>query len=242
MSGDLYRMRALLMSHWQILPLLLTLGAYAAGVALQRLGGRNALLNPTLLAIGMVVAVLSVLRIDYRTYLTAAQPVHVLLGPAVVALALPLHRHLGLIYERATLLLAALLVGSLGAIASSVMVGRWFGLSHSDLLSLAPKSATTAVSMAISAQNGGQPSVTAVLTVLTGICGAVFAGRVLDALRVHDPGGRPGVRHGTCRPRHLHRARVFRRARSRTFAGLAIGLNAIATAVLVPLVVRYLLR
>jgi len=241
MSGDLIRMRALLMSHWQILPLLLTLGAYAAGVALQRLGGRNALLNPTLLAIGMVVAVLSVLRIDYRTYLTAAQPVHVLLGPAVVALALPLYRHLGLIRERAALLLVALLVGSSGAIASSVMLGRWFGLSHSDLLSLAPKSATTAVSMAISAQNGGQPSVTAVLTVLSGICGAVFAGCVLDALRVHDPAAR-GFGMGLA-GHGISTARAFQESETAgTFAGLAMGLNAIATAVLAPLVVRYLLR
>lgn len=234
-------MRTTLMASWQILPLVLTLGAYAAGVALQRVGRRNALLNPTLLAIGMVVAALSLLRIDYRAYLIAAQPVHVLLGPAVVALAVPLHRHLGLIRERAAILLAALLAGSLSAIASSVVVGRWLGVSNSDLLSLAPKSATTAVSMAISAQIGGQPSVTAVLTILAGICGAVFAGWVLDTLRLHDPAAR-GFGMGLA-GHGISTARAFQENETAgTFAGLAMGLNAIATAALVPLVMRFLVR
>ena len=147
------------------------------------------ILNPTLLAVILVVGMLRLMRIDYHAYFAAAQPVHLLLGPAVVALAIPLYRHLGLIREHAFLVASALVVGSLSAIVSDVIVGWCMGATRQDLLSLAPKSATTAVSMAVSAEIGGQPAVTAVLTILTGICGAVFAGGgiLLNALRIHDP-------------------------------------------------------
>jgi predicted murein hydrolase (TIGR00659 family) len=221
--------------------LLLTLAAYAAGVALQRMGKRHSLLNPTLLAISMVVSALLLLRIDYLVYFAAAQPVHVLLGPAVVALAVPLHRHLGLFRERAGSLFTALAIGSLTAITTSVAVGGWFGVSHSALLSLAPKSATTAVSMAISTQIGGLPAMTAVLTILAGIFGAVFAGWVLDAMRIRDPVAR-GFSMGLA-SHGIATARAFQENETvGTFAGLAMGLNAIATAALAPIVVRLLVH
>jgi predicted murein hydrolase (TIGR00659 family) len=241
MIAVLVQVRGLLLTHQQVLPLLLTLGAYAAGVAMQRTGRRHSLLNPTLLAISMVVATLLLLRIDYRAYFAGAQPVHVLLGPAVVALAVPLYRHLDLIRERAVLLLAALAVGSLSAIASSVAIGWWLGASRPDLLSLAPKSATTAVSMAISAQIGGLPAVTAVLTILAGISGAVLASPVLNALRIRDPAAR-GFGMGLA-SHGIATARAFQDSETAgTFAGLAMGLNAIATAALAPLVVRFLIH
>jgi predicted murein hydrolase (TIGR00659 family) len=199
------------------------------------------LLNPTLLAIAMVVAVLTLLHIDYRSYLAAAQPVHMLLGPAVVALAIPLYRHFGLIRARAVMLLVGLFVGSSGAIASSVMVGRWLGVSHTDLLSLAPKSATAAVSMAVSERIGGLPAETAVLTILAGVTGAILSGYVLNALRIRDPVAR-GFAMGLA-SHGIATARAFQESETEgTFAGLAMGLNAIATAVLTPLIVRLLVH
>ncbi len=230
-----------LLSHQPAFALLLTLAAYAAAVVLQRIGKRHALLNPTLLAIGVVVSVLLILHIDYKTYFAGAQPVHVLLGPAVVALAVPLHRHIGLFRKRAGLLLTALGIGSLTAITSSVAVGEWLGVSRSALLSVAPKSATTAVSMAISMQIGGFPALTAALTIFAGILGAVFAGWVLNAMRIHDPVAR-GFGMGLA-SHGIATARAFQENETTgTFAGLAMGLNAVATAILAPLVVRLLVH
>jgi putative effector of murein hydrolase len=88
------------MSYEPALLLSLTLGAYTAGIALQRLGQQHPLLNPTLIAISIVAGTLVLFRIDYGTYFSAAQPIHVLLGPAVVALAVPLFRHLPLLRDR----------------------------------------------------------------------------------------------------------------------------------------------
>lgn len=231
------QLRTLLVAHGQLFPLLLTLGAYAVAVAVQRVGRNSALLNPTLLAIGCVVPVLWLLRIDYRDHFNAAQPVHFLLGPAVVALAVPLYRHAGLVCKRAADLLAGLAVGSLAGVATGLAVAWWFGVSHSSLLSIAPKSATTAVSMAVSAQIGGLPPVTAVLTILAGITGGVAATYLLNALRIRDPAIRGfgmGLASGG-----IATARAFQESNTAgTFAGLGMGLNAIATAIVVPIVLR----
>lgn len=229
------------MWHGPALLLSLTLGAYAIGVMAQRLGKQHPLLNPTLLAIGIVSGALILFHLDYDTYFSAAQPIHVLLGPAVVALAVPLFRHLPLLRDRASLLGIALFLGSLTAITSSIAAGWWFGLSRSTLLSLAPRSATTAVSMAIAAQIGGIPAVTAVLTVLTGITGALIGGYVLNAMRVVDPAAR-GFSMGLA-SHGIATARAFQESEAAgTFSGLAMALNAVATAILTPLLVRLLVH
>jgi predicted murein hydrolase (TIGR00659 family) len=228
------------MAHDPILWLTLTIGAYAAGVALQRLCGRHPALNPTLIAIAIVATALLLLHADYPSYFVAAQPIHLLLGPAVVALAVPLYRHITLVCERAALLVAALLVGSITAIVSSVIAGWFLGLPRADLLSLAPKSATAAVSMAVAGKIGGIPAVTAVLTILTGISGAVVAPFLLNALRIHDPAAR-GFGMGLA-SHGIATARAFQESETAgTFSGLAMALNAVATSILAPLLVRLLL-
>lgn len=233
--------RTLLVAHSHLFPLLLTLGAYAVAVAVQRAGRRSALLNPTLLAIACVVPALWLMKVDYRDYFKAAQPVHFLLGQAVVALAVPLYRHAGLIRERAVDLLEGLAVGSFTGVATGLGIAWWFGVSRSGLLSVAPKSATTAVSMAVSARIGGIPAVTAVLTIFAGITGAIAASYVLNALRIRDPAAR-GFSMGLA-SHGIATARAFQESDTTgTFAGLAVGLNAIATAILVPIVLRLVFR
>ena len=205
------------------------------------MGRQHPLLNPTLLAIIIVAGALILFHVDYASYFSAVQPIHVLLGPAVVALAIPLFRHLPLLRERALPLGVALSLGSVTAIASSVAIGWWFGLSRSMLLSLAPRSATTAVSMAIAAQIGGIPAVTAVLTVLTGISGALIGSYVLKAMRVDDPVAR-GFGMGLA-SHGIATARAFQESETAgTFSGLAMALNTIATALLTPILVRLLVH
>jgi putative effector of murein hydrolase len=153
----------------------------------------------------------------------------------------PLFRHLPLLRDRAALLGVALFLGSLTAITSSVAAGWLFGLSHSMLVSLAPRSATTAVSIAIAAQIGGIPAVTAVLTILTGISGALIGGYVLNAMRVADPIAR-GFSMGLA-SHGIATARAFQESEAAgTFSGLAMALNAVATAILTPLLVRLLVH
>jgi putative effector of murein hydrolase len=216
-------------------PLVLTLAAYAAAVFAWERCGKPAALNPTLVAIALVALALLATGADRVAYRAGAQPVHLLLGPAVVALAVPLHRHAPLLRARAAALLAALAVGSTATILATVALAAWLGAGAATLLSLAPKSATAGVSMAISAQWGGIAALTAVVTILAGITGAVAGPALLDALGIRDPVARGfgiGVAsHG------IGTARAFQESEvAGTAAALAMGLNALLTTLLVPLV------
>jgi predicted murein hydrolase (TIGR00659 family) len=224
-----------------LLWLSLTLGAYLAAVKLNEHCNKMPLLNPTLLAIAGVVAVLAATGTSYKRYFDGAQFVHFLLGPAIVAMAVPLYRHTDLIRKTAGALFAALGIGSLTAIVSSVLVARSLGSGRELWLSMAPKSATAAISMAISGRIGGIPALTAVLTIATGILGACIASYVLRFVGVkewHARGFAMGLSsHG------IATARAFQENElAGTFAGLAMALNGIATAMLVPLIIKLLDR
>ena len=214
--------------------LTLTLVAYQLAVLLHRVGRQNALLNPVLVAVAITSAVLAATGTDYRTYFDGAQFVHFMLGPATVALAVPLYRQLPEIRRAAGPLLCGVLVGSITAIATAVTMAAVLGATDQTIVSLAPKSATAPVAMGISAQLGGAPSLTAVFTILTGILGAVCGTAVLNLVGVRDRKARGFavgvVAHGigTARKMQIHPS-------SGAFAGLGLALNAVVTALVVPI-------
>ncbi len=222
-----------------LLGLTVTLVAYQAGFWLYRKAKLNPLVNPVLIAIVALVALLSVTGTSYATYFEGAQFVHFLLGPATVALAVPLYRNFQAVRRSAVPLAVALLAGSITAAGSAVAIAWLLGASRETLLSLAPKSVTTPVAMGVAEQIGGLPSLTAVLVILTGITGAVLATGTLNLLRVKDWRAR-GFAIGVA-AHGIGTARAFQvNDVAGAFASLAMGLNALATAVLLPLALRLL--
>ncbi len=222
-----------------LLGLTVTLLAYQGAWWLYKYAGFHPLANPVLLAVAALVLLLELTGTPYQTYFDGAQFVHFLLGPATVALAIPLHAQLPRLRAMALPLLTALLAGSLAAIVSAVAIGRLFGASEASLLSLAPKSVTTPIAMGIAERIGGLPSLTAVLVIATGIFGAVSARFVCRVLGVRDDavcGFAVGLAsHG------IGTARAFQVSeQAGAFSGLAMGLNALLTALLVPLLAVWL--
>jgi putative effector of murein hydrolase len=224
---------AWLAAHGPLAAIGLTLAAYLLAQRLWQASGQLAILNPTLIGILAAAGVLQACRIDPAAFAEATRMLHLLLGPAVVALAVPLHRNLGAIQARAASLAGALGCGSVVAVLSVMGLAAAFGLGPATLLSLAPKSTTTAVSMAVSAEIGGIAALTAVATVTTGILCAVFGPALLDLLRIADPitrGAALGLAgHAIGTARALQEGELAGMA-----AGLAMGLNALLTALLVP--------
>lgn len=220
-----------------LLHLTLTLAAYLVGSALYRRAGLNPLVNPVLIAVLLIVGLLLATGTEYRSYFDGAQFVHFLLGPATVALAVPLYNQVKQVRRTLPGLLAAIVIGSLTAAASAVAVAWLLGASEQTLLSLAPKSVTTAIAMGISERLGGLPSLTAVLVILTGIVGAMLGPPVMNLLRIRDWRARGlamGVAaHGIGTARALQVNEV-----AGAFSGLAMGLNALATAILLPVLIR----
>ena len=239
-------MRAQLQALWATLaasPLLfltVTLLAFQAGMRLFRLSGGNPLVNPVLIAMGLIIALLVATGTPYPTYFAGAQFVHFLLGPATVALAIPLYRQIQHVRRSLVGILAAVVVGSLTAIASAVGIAWLLGASEKTLVSLAPKSATAPVAMAIAEQVGGLPTLTAPVVILTGITGAMTATALLRLLRIKD--WRAGGLAIGLASHGIGTARAFQvNELAGAFSGLAMGLNALATAILVPLLIRLFL-
>ncbi len=195
------------------------------------------LLNPVLVSVAVLVAVLTVTATPYSDYFDGAQFVHFLLGPATVALAIPLRdqaHHLRRHWQPITL---ALLAGSSTAVVSVLGLGWLLGLSPETLLSLLPKSVTTPIAMGISEQVGGLPSLTAVLVILTGITGAVIGIPLLLLVGLRDQHVAKGFAVGVA-AHGIGTARAFQHSdQAGAFAGLAMGLNGALTALLVPLIV-----
>lgn len=216
-----------------------TIAIYQLATALARRFGSPPLLNPVLLAILALVMILSITNTPYATYFNGAQFVHFLLGPATVALAVPLYQAERKLRQVLLPSLVALVVGSATGIASAILIGRAAGLSGQTLLSLAPKSITTPIAMGIAEAIGGLPSLTAVLVIFTGMVGAVLAREALDVFRISDQSVR-GFAMGLA-SHGLGTARALQlNPEAGAFAGLAMGLNGAMTAMLVPIMLRLL--
>lgn len=224
-----------------LLGLSMTLLAYQGAFWLYRRSGQNPLANPVLIAVSLLVLFLTLTATRYETYFAGAQFVHFLLGPATVALAIPLYTQFKRIRTMLLPVIAGLLAGSLTAVLSAVLIGRWFGASLPTQLSLAPKSVTTPIAMAIAERIGGIPSLTAVLVIITGVLGAVGARTIFDAMKVRDPAIR-GFAIGVA-SHGIGTARAFQvNEQSGAFAALAMGLNGGLTALLVPLMASWIGR
>lgn len=214
-----------------------TLVLYQAAYFLYQRTNFLPLLNPMPVAVVLLVILLLTTHTPYQTYFDGAQFVHFLLGPATVALAIPLYNYFTKLKQLLIPVLGALLIGSITAIISAVGFGWLFGLSHETLLSLAPKSITTPIAMGVSEQIGGLPSLTAVLVIFTGIIGATIAKEVLDLLHIQDNSVR-GFAMGLS-SHGLGTARAFQlHEEVGAFSGLAMGLNGLATTILTPILIK----
>jgi predicted murein hydrolase (TIGR00659 family) len=216
-----------------------TLGAFLAADAASRVFGRHPLANPVLIAVALVAALLWLSGTDYPTYFNGAQFVHFLLGPATVALAVPLYRNLEMVRRNLLPMAAALLAGAIVAIVSSVGVAAALGAPRVVLISLAPKSVTAGVAMAVSERLGGLPALTATLVIMTGVIGAIVVTPLMNALGVRDYAAR-GFAAGLA-SHGIGTARAFSvDPVAGVFAGAAMGLNAVATPILVPLILPWM--
>jgi predicted murein hydrolase (TIGR00659 family) len=213
----------------------ITLGAYQFSRELAK-RTNSALFNPVLISILVVVTILTLSGTPYDLYFERVQLIHILLGPATVALAVPLYAHVKRLQANTVPLLVSLLLGSLTAALSALTIAALLGAEEATLLSLAPKSVTTPIAMGVSEKIGGLPSLTAVLVILTGILGAVIASPLLDCLHITDSSAK-GFAIGLA-SHGIGTAQAFQMGEETgAFSGLGMGLNGIFTALIIPILV-----
>ncbi|MCR9219415.1 MAG: LrgB family protein [Alphaproteobacteria bacterium] len=216
-----------------------TLVAYGAGHWCYERSGGNPIVNPVAIAAALLIGLLTATGTPYAVYFDGAQFVHFMLGPATVALAVPLFRHLPRVKATLLPMLAALVAGAATAVGVALVVAGLMGASRETLLSLAPKSVTTPIAMGVAESIGGLPSLTASLVVATGIIGAILVTPLFNGVGLKDwraRGFAVGVAaHG------LGAARAFQVNQiAGVFAAIAMGLNGLVTALVAPLIVHFL--
>lgn len=208
----------------------ITHGAY------QRLG-QPPWANPVLWTVVALALLLLATGTPYETYFSGAQFIHFLLGPAVVAMAWPLWQRRAELRARVMPLLAAATIGGAAAALSAVAIGWALGLPAEVLASLATKSVTAPVAMGIAEKIGGVPALAAVFAVLTGLVGAVSGKYLFDGLRARAMTVR-GFALGTA-SHGIGAARALQvHPDAGAYAALALGLQVLLAAVLMPLVYR----
>jgi predicted murein hydrolase (TIGR00659 family) len=222
------------LSSSPLLWLTVTLCVWLASEQIAIAAGRHPFVNPLLISVIAIALLLKATGTSYATYFSGAQFIQFLIGPAVVAIAVPLFKNWYLVKQNVVPILAGLFVGCTTAIAATILLGRALHLPEIITMSLAPKSATMGAAITISKSIGGEPAVTATFTVATSIIAAVTLVTLMRVLRVKDmaaigfAAGLSGHAVGTARAFQIDPI-------AGTFAGIALCLNAVLTAVMMPL-------
>lgn len=226
--------------HSPVFFLVLTLAAYRVGCELRDRTGGHSLAQPVLIAIAIIAPVITVLDIDYADYRSGTELIAFLLGPATVALAIPLHRHARRLAGRVVPLLLAIALGAVASVGSAILLVQALGGDELLARTVAPKAATAPVAIALAERADAIGPLAAVLAIIAGVLGAVAGPRMLTLLRVRDHLARGlaqgAVSHGIGASRMLHDDET-----EGAFAGLSMGLTALAISLVFPVLVALLI-
>ena len=214
--------------------LVVTIAVYLGALALYQRWHCHPLLIPVAPAVLVIVALLLATDTPYAHYQQGVQWLSLLIGPATVALAIPLYAQRARIRALWRPIGLALLVGCSTALVSAVGIAWALGGSWETIVSLAPKSATIPIALPLAERWGGLPALAAVGVALTGISGCMLAPWLVRSARPLEPAvsgfalGLTAHAIGTARALHSHPT-------AGAFAALAMGLNGVLTALLMPL-------
>lgn len=222
-----------------LLGLAATLCAWELACFIDAMAGHKALSNPTVLAVLMLVTVLLVTGTKYQTYFAGAVYIHFLLGPATVALAVPMYANWPAIKRNFIPILVSIGAGSTVAAVSAMLIARALGAPHDIIMSLGPKSVTTPIAMGVAQNLGGIPALTAVFVIITGMFATAICGPLYRIAKVQDWQAQ-GLAAGTAGHGIATSHMIRLNETAGAFGGLAIGLNGVLTALGLPLLVALL--
>ena len=221
-----------------IILLAITFGIYYVARQIQKWTGW-VVLNPILITIAALIALLQLTGISYETYEQGGQYIEFWLKPAIVALGVPLYQNLGQIRRQLLPILMSQLVGCLVGLVSVTLIASALGASHEVIVSLAPKSVTTPIAMEVCKTSGGIPSLTAAIVVIVGLFGAIFGFKILEVWHVRNPFSQ-GISLGTAAhavgtSRAMEKGEIYG-----AYSSLGLILNGVLTALLTPFVLKLL--
>jgi predicted murein hydrolase (TIGR00659 family) len=221
--------------HHPLFGIAITLGAYQLALAAYE-KTRLVFLQPVLISMLVLIGVLTVCGVSYVEYRKSTEILSVLLGPATVALAVPLYLNLRRIRQLLWPTLTTLVVGGVFATGLCLLLGVWFGADHMILMTMAPKSVTSPIAMLVAEQIGGVAALAAVFVLITGVLGAIFGPGLLTLARVDNPAAR-GMALGLTAHAVGTSIALQEGEECGAFAALGMSLMGVATALFLPLAV-----
>ena len=217
--------------------LTLTIGSYLIADFIYRKSNLFPLLNPVAISVLLVSLILIFFNIQYERYFEGAKFIHFLLGPATVALAVPIYKKWDLIVSNSKAIFISLILGSVFAILVTYLLSLYFELPKELILSLLPRSVTAPIAMGISEIIGGIPSLTAIITLITGVIGASLGIFVFDLMKLKNMDAR-GFSLGLA-SHGIGTARAMSKNKNAgVFAAVGMGLSGLVTSILVPLFLK----
>ena len=219
--------------QYDVFVLVLVVGIYLLSIKLH-LKIRFPLLNPVLITILVLIGLLIILDVPYATFKKSSQMINFLLGPSVVALGYILHKQIHYLKGNVVSVLTSITVGAVVGIASILLVGKLFGADQTLIASLAPKSVTTPIAMALSESNGGIPALTAVVVVVAGVMGSIIAPPIMNWLGIKSPIAK-GIALGASSHGVGTATAIQMGAIEGALSGLAIGIMGTIPSLLLPL-------
>lgn len=219
--------------------IIVTISAYKIGILVYQKSGKNALLQPIVIAYMIMLPILILANIPYKQYFESVSIIHFLLGPATVALALPLYKNLKLIRSYFMPIVVTLFLGGTFTILSALGILWLFDASTTTMLSMTTKSVTAPITIITAQDIGAIPSLAMGFVVITGLLGALFGSFIFKILRIkHDAA--KGFALGLI----SHAIGIARAVeisdKAAAFAALAMGLVGVVIAVLLPIVIGFL--
>lgn len=196
-----------------------------------------AILHPLIISIAIIIVFLQVTQIDYDKFQQGGQFVSFLLGPSVVALGYILYEQMSYLRGNVISILTSIFIGSITGITSVILLAKITGADNALIMTLEPKSVTTAIAMNISTQSGGIPSLTAVIVLFCGIFGGIIGPYVLRILGIKS-----SIAKGLALGASSHSVGTVKAMEmgviEGAISGLAIGLMGVMTALLIPIIHR----
>lgn len=214
----------------------LTIASFLAGQQLYRLSGNNAFLPPILTGIALVVTTLELTHTSYSTYMEGGQFLHLMLGPVVVMLAVPLYQFIHAMRKQALRIALAVTFGSGVTVACAVIMAHYWIGDDAITRTIYTKSITTPVAVAISEQVGGISALASAFVIITGILGALMIPPLLKALRMDEP-QTLGLTLGICAHAIGTSRAMELGAQQSAYAAMAMTLTATLHALVLPWVV-----
>ncbi|ANU14859.1 putative murein hydrolase export regulator [Planococcus halocryophilus Or1] len=201
---------------------------------------RKTLLNPVLASTAILAIILVAANVSYETYMTGGSWIGTLLGPAVVALAIPLYKQRDLLFKNLIPIISGIVAGVTVGMASGVLFTQIFRFSEQLILTVLPKSLTTPVAMQVASNLGGIPSLAAVFVMVAGFTGYILGPSLLTWLHIDSAIGR-GIGLGTS-AHGMGTAKAFEYGQQEaSMSSVAMTLSAVLGALLGPIAAWLLL-